>query len=281
MFGTFTNSSHMGLRGYQEDTFVTASMEQGTLLAVFDGHGGGACSMLCSKRLVSTFMHAIEIEAAKAALSERPTDWKEVLRLTCAALDALTNDMPYGSTASIVFILKDESAAFIAVLGDSPVVARMTGGSIYVGPDHNVRSNENEKRAAEKRGGHYGGGYIWNNEFGSRARGLQMGRAFGDSNMGKIVTKEPEICQIPLGSWLLVGSDGLFDPGHANTGAAIQTLAQIIDEGATARQLVNCALAVPTGDNVTAILWRYSKWEKPSKSKSKKGRTKSPKSQQS
>lgn len=280
-YGTVTKSSNVGLRGYQEDTFVVAQMEQGTLLAVFDGHGGEACSMILSKRLVSAFMHQTEVEAARAALSERPTDWKVVLKETFVQLAAITHDYSPGSTASVVFILKDESAAFIAVLGDSPVIARMTSGQLYVGPDHNVRSNPAEAEAAVKRGGILSGGYVWNREFGSRARGLQMGRAFGDSNMGEIVSKEPEICQIPLGGWLLVGSDGLFDPGHETTGAAIEVLAKIIDEGATARQLVNCALAVPTGDNVTALLWRYSKWASPSKSKGKTGRSKSRKSQQS
>jgi serine/threonine protein phosphatase PrpC len=256
MYGKFTIATNVGRRDYQEDRAVTATTQQGTLLAVFDGHGSEATSELLSGKVVSAFLDAEEAAGEKARLAERPLDYKEVLRITFETLATATNHLNPGSTATVVFIPKDQSTAFIAVLGDSPVIARMTGGTLHVSPEHNARSNKAEREAAEKRGGVYAGGYMckrWNGP------GIQMTRAFGDTELSGVISREPEIYQIPLGRWLIVATDGLEDPGHTQGGQLTEAIAALVDDPSTiAQDLVNLALAIPTGDNVTAILWRYS-----------------------
>jgi hypothetical protein len=58
----------------------------------------------------------------------------------------------------------------------------------------------------------------------------------------------------------LVGSDGLLSPGHDESG--VQMLLDIVkmieEQDVNAKELVDYAVSIPTGDNVTAILWRRS-----------------------
>jgi serine/threonine protein phosphatase PrpC len=263
MFGTFTTATHIGRRSYQEDRLLTyVHGKTGTLLAVFDGHGGAECSEYLTESFVTHFYDVI---------NDGKLDIKDGLRNTFATLALLTNDMRSGSTASVVFIPKEEDKAFIAILGDSPVIAESTTGIIHVSPEHNVRTNKEEAKAAEDRGGTIASGYVWNtpNHYSDLARGLQMGRAFGDREMGQIVTKVPEVYEIPLGSWLLLCTDGATDPGHGDTEAAIREIVELVNWVPPvkrnlgqnfftndAQSIVDRAVNARTGDNVTAILWR-------------------------
>ena len=87
-----------------------------------------------------------------------------------------------------------------------------------------------------------------------------MTRAFGDADMDSALLREPEVFELPIGkdSFVLVGTDGLFDPSHQSSESAkeIAALADIATN--EAKNLVSYSVQKPTGDNVTAILVRIT-----------------------
>ena len=242
--GLISYATDIGLRPYQEDRFVVCSDGEHPgiklLMAVMDGHGGPEVSEFLSASLLEYFL----------------TKGGGSLRETIRLLSEQTELMEAGSTLSVVVISKaDETTAYIAVIGDSPVIVRDKEGRIIMSPEHNVRSNAQERDASIDRGAIYEGGYIWDPFTG---RGLQMSRALGDSALSKVLSREPEIYEVELGpeSFIIIGSDGLFDPSHADTKNQMERLVQMVSGGADAQDLVNDALVRRTGDNVTAIVWR-------------------------
>jgi len=237
-----TEASEKGLRPYQEDRYVISKIpHEGYLLATFDGHGGSECADYCAENLVSLFHSA----AAEDDILEN------VIRNVFKLLNLGTEYMGSGCAASIAFIPENGSEVIVGVLGDAPVLVKKKDGELWLAPEHNVRTNEAEASAAKDRGGFIQGGYLFGSRFGSG--GLQMSRALGDCNID-VLNREPEIFRLPidLGSFVLVGTDGLFDPSHATS--PVEFIAAAIESGSNARDLVQRALAIPTGDNVTAIL---------------------------
>lgn len=235
-------ASYMGTRHSQEDHILWADVPEGVLIGILDGHGGDEVASLLAHQMPRMWS-AIDGDA-----------YEEALRHVFAMAHAVTKEYRCGSTASVVFIPKDETEAYIAVLGDSPVLAERADGTIFVGPDHNARSNQEERSKAVQRGGIYQGGYMWN-DYGDNAAGLQMTRAFGDHACRNFLGRTPEIFRIPLGNFLLVASDGMFDPKHTSREAVDDVLACIRNDQ-TADQMCEQAVAKPTNDNVSAILWR-------------------------
>lgn len=245
---TLTQASEKGRRPYQEDRSVVYWVpDEGYLLATFDGHGGSECADWCAKNLVEIY-HVTREEF------DNETD---VISGIFNLLNAGTDTMGPGCAASIAFIPKDASKAVVGILGDAPVLIKQADGTLWRSPEHNVRTNKEEASAAVKRGGFVQSGYLFVRASIS-ASGLQMSRALGDRWLGPVLNREPEIFTLPLNSnsWVLVGTDGLFDPSHATNPSTI--IAAAIEAGADAEQLVKNALAVPTGDNVTAILMKLS-----------------------
>ncbi|MBI3274029.1 MAG: hypothetical protein HYZ69_02700, partial [Candidatus Colwellbacteria bacterium] len=121
-------------------------------------------------------------------------------------------------------------------------------------PEHNVRSNLEERKAAEQRGGIYSGGYIWN-DLGSLGQGLQMSRALGDAHLGNILSREPDVYTIAEPLWVLVASDGLFDPGHSDTYRLLQEIEDYAKRNATADELMKWVEKRGLKDNATALVW--------------------------
>lgn len=239
-----THASEKGSRRYQEDRHVVYWMPteglQGYLLAVFDGHGGFEAADQCAKTLVEIW-HTEAVDAP---------DTEVVMRNVFACLhDETSSYMGSGCAASIAFIKADGSEVIVGILGDAPVLVKNDG--IWHSPEHNVRSNPAEVAAVTQRGGFVSDGYCFQTY---SSGGLQMSRTLGDANLDKILSREPEIFRLPLqaGDWVLVGSDGLFDPSHITNPAV--SIGLLIDQGADAQALVQNALNVPTEDNVTAIL---------------------------
>ena len=146
------------------------------------------------------------------------------------------------------------SVLLAAVIGDSPVIILDRENKIIVSPDHNVRSNPVELEKAKKKGAAYEMGYTMSPSGG----GLQMSRALGDESLDSILDREPEVYSVPLGekSLIILGTDGLFDPGHSDTAAQVGRIVILTMNGAGARELVQDALDRMTCDNVTAIVWR-------------------------
>jgi serine/threonine protein phosphatase PrpC len=218
-----------------EDFHNVVETEDGVYLATWDGHGGDECSLYCAEQL--------------------PLLVPNSLSKIIALLNAATRSMHTGSTASIAFIPKDEHRVEIAVLGDSPVIAKLADGSIFVSEEHNVRTNMAEADAAIARGGFVNSGYLFASYSGN---GLQMTRSLGDYELDSVLSREPEVFSHVLGkdSWVLVCSDGAVDPSHAAAKASIDSIVALVEAGGDAQEIVERALAAKTGDNVTAILVR-------------------------
>lgn len=245
-----TAASKIGLRDYQEDRHVIYATDKGTLLAVMDGHGGADVAEVCNDYLSSFW--DLSCKQDVDPLSTRPFD--KALELTIWQLASITNEYHSGSTISLAFIPTAEDVVYMATLGDSPVIVRAPDGICHVSTSHNVRTNIEEQDAAIKRGGWYEGGYIW----GIGGSGLQMARALGDSSMGPVISKTPAVETHTLGDFVLVATDGVFDPAHTKELQAIADVTALIDAGADAHAIVDRAVKLKTGDNATAILWKRS-----------------------
>src|ERR1700681_4575231 len=119
-----TTATARGKRAYQEDRMLWITVPEGTLLGVFDGHGGNRVAELLSDKFPKYW-------SAFDSLS-----YEQVLLRSFQMAHFDTQEHRDGSTASVVFIPTDESEAYIAVLGDSPVLAERADGTIFIGPDH-------------------------------------------------------------------------------------------------------------------------------------------------
>ena len=248
-----TYATAKGGRPYQEDRFVTGEIgvpgnTVANVLAVMDGHGGSDCAERIATMLVDTLDNACD---------DAP-DVPTMMRLAVKRLVEETDKEQSGSTMSLVLIEHVKSAHFVAhvaVIGDSPVMIGNHAGVYFVAPGHNVRSNLEERKAAVDRGGVYEDGYIWDPML--RA-GLQMSRLFGDALFGSILSREPDCYSIGLGekSFVLVASDGIFDPNPEDPKEIEEYIHVKIRNGADADDLVADALAQMTQDNATAVLWQ-------------------------
>lgn len=234
-----------GLRQYQEDRYLVHHAADGILLAVMDGHGGSDVAEVCKDYLGPFWNLAVLTKEGEARLYDK------ALALTIWQLESITCEYHSGSTISLAFVPNAEDQVYVASLGDSPIVVRTPDGVCRVSEGHNVRTNLAERDAAIGRGGVYDGGYIWE-PYGHS--GLQMARALGDSNMGLVLSREPDVEVIPLGDFVLLATDGVFDPGHKNERQAIADVVALIDQGGEAQAIVDRAVKLPTDDNATAVL---------------------------
>lgn len=235
-----TSATEQGLRDYQEDRYIFHDTPHGSLFAVFDGHCGYRAAEKCFRELPDVWDKAII-----------PDDLSATFMATFSVLDSLTQHMTDGTSASLVFIPVDEKSVHVAILGDSPVLVRLSEGKWNVSPEHNVRTNHSERAEAERRGGLYYNGYICKGE-----NGLQMSRALGDFPLRSILNRQPEIYRLDSDGVVLLATDGVFDPSHHNSEREIAAVTRMIGEGATAQNIVDRAIKNRTGDNATAILVR-------------------------
>lgn len=243
-----TQASEKGRRSHQEDRLVVYWVpDEGYLLAAFDGHGGWETAEHCRQRLIPLY-HEVRNKILVANLGN-------IMFGIFRELNKATRHMGAGCAASIAFIKEDGSEVIVGVLGDAPVLVKKADGGLWLSPEHNVRSNPAEVKAAQERGGFVSNGYLYSSY---SSGGLQMSRALGDTYLDRVLSREPEIFRLPLNSnsFVLVATDGLFDPSHQSD--ASETIANAIECGEDAKQLVQNALDVPTGDNVTAILVKLS-----------------------
>ena len=241
-------ATHKGRRPYQEDRFFTASMPQGLCFGVFDGHGGYECAHKASEMFPGLFVDE---------LGEPGATPQDAFLKAFEQLNDTTKDMHEGTTASVAYIPWSADIVHVAVLGDSPVIVKRGDGSIWIAPEHNVRTNKAEAEAAIARGGIVDRGYLFT-DLGDNAIGLQMARALGDKDLDKVLNRVPEISSqvLGIGSFVLVCSDGALDPGHRDAEAAAKSVIEIIQTGGDAQNIVSRAINVPTGDNVSALLVR-------------------------
>lgn len=230
-----------GPRPYQEDRHCVTYIPdiKCHLLTVMDGHGGMDVSDFCANNI----FRMISLDEGQP---------EDRLSSLVANLNSATRRHEAGSTFSGVIISEGLNTASIAILGDSPVVILDEKGQLHISPEHNVRTNEKERRAVEARGGLCESGYIWS----SGEAGLQMSRALGDAPLDDILFREPEIYTIYNPIWVLVASDGLFDPSHKDTESLMEDIKEFAKNRATADTLMAWAEKRGLKDNATAVVWQ-------------------------
>ena len=244
MCGQVTHESRRGPRQCQEDRFVVSRIVNrdcvGWLLGVFDGHEGSAVSEFCADKATDFFnlTSAYNLEDAL----------KNLMR----ELVSNTERFEDGSTASIAFVAESHRRVSIAILGDSPVLVSDRNGQLHVSPEHNVRSNIRERMAAEARGGEYDEGYVYRKGGGC---GIQLSRVLGDSNLGEILSREPEVYTIDSPQWVLVASDGVLDPAHEVNGNLIDEVKILAQNRSDAGAIIKWAGGRGLADNATALVW--------------------------
>lgn len=246
-----SQASLQGNRDHQEDRSYINITENGLLLAIFDGHGGDEVAEFCKQTLPKAY-NAMDLCPINMPIADR-------LRGIFDYLNYRTNHMDSGAAASIVFIPSTLDKAYVGILGDAPVIVKQADEQYWIAPEHNVRSNPNEVKLAKERGGVVYNGYLFPGR-GLSSHGLQMSRALGDADLNSVLSREPEIFEIPLGagSFVLVASDGVLDPHH-NSRSAAESIVNLIEKGASADELVKYAAGVPTNDNATAVLVKIIK----------------------
>jgi serine/threonine protein phosphatase PrpC len=245
------------LKKYQEDRSFVTEMNDQILVRVFDGHGGAWTSEHAVNRTPKIF------KRLSKAIKKDPD---KTLTKIISTLVAETNDHHSGSTVCIVWVCNN--IAHVAVLGDSSAIIRTENQEIRQSPEHNVRSNAKEALEAEARGGRIAvNGYLFD-KWRIDGPGLQMSRALGDKELGRVLNREPEIFHIPLNddSWILVCSDGFLDPSHQDSTFLEEIVDSIENRNLSAKELVEEAASMHVsngimkkarrGDNSTAILIR-------------------------
>lgn len=243
-----TCATSKGGRLTQEDRFVGIPLSEtenrAWLLGVFDGHGGSAAvAEYCAKEVRRTVC---------------PSDFSDpegFLRKLVARLNEETRGYHEGSTLSLALVIgrKDGSRAVsAAILGDSPVIILDRTGRITVGPEHNVRSNAAERKAVMARGGEVANGYVYPP---ACDYGLQLSRALGDRWLDGILSREPEILTVADPVWVLVASDGIFDPSHMGD-VPLSEIKPLVERGASADDVLAWADSFVLQDNATAVVWR-------------------------
>jgi len=247
-----TSSQEQGPRFLQEDRYFHKPIGgrgfRGDLLAVMDGHGGPSVAEICKREIDLLF----KLNKANEA--------RQALRKVVADLNRKTESNHYvGSTLSIVLVLESMNIAWVSILGDSPVIILDEKGKLHTSPEHNIRSNLKEKAAVEKRGGVCEGGYVFTKDDYRFEQGLQMSRALGDSHLGKVISRRPEIYAVRDPRWILVASDGILDPSHFDSEKALAAIREYADKRATARDLISWVKAIGPRDNVTALVWAKRK----------------------
>lgn len=249
-----STASEQGKRSENEDRFLAALIESdrfGTiwLLAVIDGHLGSDTADALYRHLQAEFYNGLCISKG---------DIKKALQEAFNSLNARTEQDTSGSTLSIAAISENEEKAYIAILGDSPVIG-IAGGEepLFISPEHNAGTNKEEREAVIARGGERGLVYK-KHIFAPGARyGLQVTRAFGNAAFGNIISKEPEIFVLDLlpESVFLLATDGIWKDRSKRTDEVFDLLKKIY-AGCTARELVWKAVSEYSSDNTTAIIWR-------------------------
>jgi serine/threonine protein phosphatase PrpC len=242
-----TQATAKGGRPYQEDRLFKATMQEGVLIAIFDGHGGHETAHWASEEF-----HGLFVDAIGEPKATPRTAFKNAIH----KLAIMTQAQGPGSTLSAVFIPAKGNTVTCAVLGDSPIIIKDAKGKINIGPEHNVRTNEVEAQRVRDLGGFVVDGYAYDNRFGG---GLQMARALGDSSLARILSRVPDVYSVKVNkdSFVILASDGVFDPGHYNFHEAANTIVKLVEEGAEAQALVDRAVQIRTGDNATAFVARF------------------------
>ena len=249
--------THEGRSG--EDRFIVRDVEtpqsKGRLFAVFDGHVG---------QKVSAGLGAEFAEMFSMNLNASNGNAEEALRSTIRYFAVRYANEESGSTVSAVYIPDGSRAAYVAALGDSPIVWRNEDGSVGISPQHNMHNIEEQERA--KRSFEEIGYEVSLAEKGMILRALReetfinygaVTRTIGDRGY-ELAIPEPDVFEIPFENirTLILASDGLFVAGPRSDllEADAAYLLHCVENGQNARALVDDAIERGSTDDITAIV---------------------------
>ena len=230
-----------GNREYMEDFALVLQPFGGDALyaAVFDGHSGERVARSAADRLHTILAGSMERE---------PT--ADALRSAFRAFDAEVARENAGAVA-VVSVLQAESL-LIANIGDSQALLVSDGAQEFVTQDHRIGNREEFERVVAA-GARVWGPYMCL----PNGRAVMTTRAFGDAPFKRIgQISEPAIGSRTLGPgdrWLVLASDGVWDPLAAEVVAAIVRPEPTAE--AAAERLLGEALAAGD-DNVSVVVVR-------------------------
>lgn len=243
-----TVAAEMKFRDYQEDQILVKELKTGeTILGIFDGHGGPWVAKFASKYTPYIVRSTLRVS----------DNYMDLMFKVIERLNHKTEYMYSGSTTSIVLIDENKTTAYIAILGDSPVIIKDANGNIWRSPEHNINTNKNEVMATKLIDGTIiNNGYLFDRYMGMNSCGIQMTRSLGDKDLRRVLNRTPEIFEIPINkdSWILLCSDGLINmEPMANS---FNDILNKIENQLTliASDLVTCK---NNGDNSSAILVKF------------------------
>lgn len=220
-----TIADHIGPRPTMEDAHCFLKLEEGTLIGVFDGHGGNEVSALANERFQQRFS-----EVLKAQNGDVFRTFEVLIHEIHEEVKQNPEWNKIGSTAVVSFIDKQTHQIITATLGDSEANLYRDNTSISLSPVRDWTSKKDEERLIRAHGDKVNQwkkilaarGYRGEEaKKGIRSRlreGVNVSRAIGDvSETGTIdeplVSHKPKITinKLQKGDVLVLACDGLKD----------------------------------------------------------------------
>ncbi len=259
-----------GGRSQQQDRFLNLEIDlpeiehgRGRLLAVMDGHGSSAghfVATLVAWILPTIFQNAMQRPDIKG-------DVPRALEATFQDLHDETKRQASGTTLSLVYVPHGENSAYVANLGDSPVLIFDQDDFLYESPEHNVMKNPEEQEKIRARGGELvshkfedsQGNAVHKIAYVSDGVGnLQLSRALGDASFGRFLDRTPAVKSVSLSldrpTFILLGTDGIYQNLEDNPSKIVE----FVRKNPSAKSIIERAGGEQASDNVTAILWTHS-----------------------
>lgn len=217
-----STAAERGMRSSMEDTLVVS--EDGTYIAVFDGHGGSDVSAHLEAHAHRSFQSKL---ARQGNILGSSSTGKDIAYALKASLNEMEEQVlkvrgwnHQGSTAAVICV--DGGSIWAANIGDSRAVLSRAGDAIDLTDDHKPNNKEDQARI-EALGGHVEW-FGWTDPDGRPIEGmgswrvngnLAISRSVGDKDELPFISAEPTIKRFPLqpssDEFIVVASDGLWD----------------------------------------------------------------------
>jgi serine/threonine protein phosphatase PrpC len=227
---SYYEAEDQGLRDAMEDAHFCYTIDEGTITAVFDGHGGPEVAAFAKAEFPNRFSAALKANGhnVHAAFEQVLDDiQKEFIRRHADLVGADKDWTMVGSTAVISFIERGTNRVFTATLGDSEAnIYRQFGAHKKSIPLSCVRdwSSEREAMRAAARTKDRAKAEQWPKEKGQntkmlRINGVNVSRALGDVYdsqeadviPGQIHKPKITVSMVRPGDLLVLACDGLKD----------------------------------------------------------------------
>jgi len=249
---------------------------QGRFYAVMDGSGGSQTS----ERARASLTDSNHFEGYFSQELRRANgDISVALAETVQRLVEESREDESSSTVAIVYVPENAPVAHVATLGDSRIYIRKAGGGIWKSAQQNVPDlMMNRERREQFEADHarhlsgpdahfinlYGKFTYWKTMpvINVHSRNLQkpddelaLTHVLGAKKFDPILSREPEIVQVPLdaGSLIVVASDGVKDRWENS----VADLFAAIDQGRSMEEIARGAAAA-TDDDITVMAGRPS-----------------------